>query len=136
MKCDLVKCDLVSNVRLFSHFRSLLPNRSNLHCFSESISFISKPGIVSWRKRSLRIKSNWWQCRRKCSLSSVPLPHIQVGLLRPKLCHPQLSQIFDTFYVNGIINRVLGCFTVASSFLLNSDMDCEFFMSCSGRFHS
>ena len=67
-------------------FRSLLPNRSKLHSTSESNLFMSKPGIVSWRKRSLRIRSNWWQCRRKCLLSSMPLPHIQVGLLQSKLC--------------------------------------------------
>ena len=78
---------VASMMILFSiKFRSLLPNRSKLHSAFESNLFMSKPGIVSWRKRSLHVKSNWWQCRRKCSLSSMPLPYIQVWLLQSKLC--------------------------------------------------
>ena len=78
---------VASMMILFSTmFRSLVPNRSKVHSASESNLFMSKPGMLSWRKRSLRIKSNWSQCRRKCLLSSMPLPHIQVGLLQSKLC--------------------------------------------------
>ena len=78
---------VASMMILFStKFRSLLPSRGKLHSASESNLFMSKPGAVSWRKKSLRIRSNWWQCGKKCLLSSMPLPHIQVGLLQSKLC--------------------------------------------------
>ena len=60
-KCLVVLMnDIVASVMvLFSTtFRSLLPNRSKLHGAFESNSLMSKPLMVSWRKRSLRIKSN------------------------------------------------------------------------------
>ena len=41
----------------------------------------SSPGMSeSFRKRSMRIKSNLWQCRRKCSLSSFAIPQEQERL--------------------------------------------------------
>ena len=101
---------VASMIILFStRFRSLVPNRSKVHSASESNLFMSKPGMLSWRKRSLRIRSNWWQCRRKCLLSSMPLPHIQVGLLKSKLCRNlcsfstlKLTSSFVSFLIPSI----------------------------------
>ena len=110
--------EIVSSIiLLFSvTFKSGLPNKRKLQSAFESNLCISKPGIVSRRKRSLRIKSNWWQCRRRCSLFSLPLPRTQVELLQSKLCLSFCSfngmkftrsfvkcQLFDTFYIKNIM---------------------------------
>ena len=102
---------VASMMILFStKLRSLLPNRSTLHSAFESSSFLPKPGMVSWRKRFLRIKSNWWQYRRMCLLSAMPLPHMQVRLLQSKLCRnlcPVSALKFTRSFVNSLISCVL-----------------------------
>ena len=83
---------VASMMILFStKLRSFLPNRSKLQSVFKFSLLMSKPRMISWRKRSLRIKSHWWQCRRKCLLSSIPFPHIQVGLLQSTLCRSLCS---------------------------------------------
>ena len=51
-----------------------------------ALSFkISNSGMSeSFRRRSMSIKSNLWQCRRKCSLSSFAIPPEKKGLKQSK----------------------------------------------------
>ena len=103
---------VASRMLVFStKLRSLLPNKSKLYSASESSLFMSKPGMVSWRKRSLRINSKWWQCGKRFLLSSMPLSYMQVGLLQSKLCRNlcplgalKFTRSFGNFLITPISN--------------------------------
>ena len=111
--------EIVASVMvLFSTtFNYMLRNRSKSQSAFASNSFVSKLGILSWRKKSVRIRSNWFQCWRKCLLSSMPLPQIKDRLLQSKLClnlrsfnvlifTPSFDNFFDTLYIKDIVKRI------------------------------
>ena len=99
-------------------FRSLLPNRSNLHSVSESIFIYvyTRDGKLSREISLLHVKlvaveekvfiflnasftRTSWSIAIKLMLKSLLIQCAEV--------HPKLCQLFDTFYIKDIINSVI-----------------------------
>ena len=84
---------------------------------------MSSPGTSArGMKRSVRIKSNRGQCRRKCSWSSFPIPHtgLHRGLKRSKLCL-NLCSLRGLKFTCNFVSFLIYVYHIIMSWTLHTD---------------
>ena len=100
----LIKCNVDSKmIRLMCKLSLESPYNNKLHRSLEQKALMSKLTEQETRSRKALLGDQYrWQCRRKCSSSSIPLPHKQFRLLLRKLRRNRCSHKS----LNLTLNRV------------------------------